>query len=95
VRDVLQQKQLTVNDIGARDFALQPELAAAVAGAGKAVLDNVAPSAAPFYSQVFNSQVRRKERQDLRGPIGRSVMWVDRVERLTDRSICTWLVSVS
>lgn len=57
VQDVLKGKNIGFNDGAARDAALQPELAAAVAGAGKAVLDKVAPAGATFYQQVFETQV--------------------------------------
>ena len=58
VRDALQVKNIVVTDPAARDLALQPELAAAAAGAGKAVMDRVAPAGAAFTAQLFESQVR-------------------------------------
>lgn len=58
VQEVLKSKNINPNDARARDAALQPELAAAVAGAGKAVLDRVAPQSQANYNRIYDIQVR-------------------------------------
>lgn len=61
MQDVLNQQRggpITVQDPRSRDFNLQPQLIAAAAGAGKAVLDRVAPQGANLYTQLFDQQVR-------------------------------------
>lgn len=58
MRDVLQAKSIDPTDPRAREAALQPELLAAVAGAGKSVMEKAAPQGAALYETLFATQVR-------------------------------------
>lgn len=59
VQDVLRARNIPLNDAAARmNPDIQPELTAAVAGAGKAVLDRLAPPAGAATQQLFNAQTQ-------------------------------------
>lgn len=57
VKDVLRANNIDPADVRARDAALQPELLAAVAGAGKSVMEKAAPQDAAMYERLYAMQV--------------------------------------